>query len=116
MTIKSRIGDKTVDEDPQVLLNLVWFDVEFLFVFGCHFLDDLFHDLFGDVVNMGATFGRTYRVHKRNLLEGSITQTADDLPPITFFLSDLRQLLVLFILQVKINVLFEVSDRYFLVV
>ena len=97
LTVKCRIGNQTVHENPQVLLDLMRFYIELLLIFCCDFLDDLFDNLICDVLNMSASFGCADRIYKWDLLKSTITQTANHFPPIALFLSNLWQSFVLFI-------------------
>lgn len=110
LRIEGRVDDQTVDEQRQILFDLVRLDGEFLLVFGSHLLDHFSNNLVANVVHVGASFRCTNRVYKRNLLESSVTQTADHLPTIAWRLSYFRALLCLLRLQVQVYILREILD------
>ena len=57
---------------------------------------------------MSTTLGRADWVDEGDLLEGTITETADDLPTLILNLNDLGQVFILLIAQVKICIVLKV--------
>jgi len=85
----------------------MWLNVN-AFVLLFEYLHDLFNDLISNVVNMGASFNGTDRVHERDLLELTVTQGAHNLPSIICLLDNLRKLFVFLCLKVEVDVGIEV--------
>ena len=107
LRVEGGIHDQTIDEQPQIGLDLVRLNLDLLV-----FLLDLDHEplnnLVGDVFDVSATLGRADRVDKGNLLERSIAQTANDLPSVGLNFNDLGQLLVLLVRKVVIGILLKI--------
>ena len=74
------------------------------------FFHDFVCDLIGDVLHVGSTFAGADAVDKADLLELAITKTTDNFPPVWFFFNNLRKIFVLFGIQVKVAVFFEILN------
>jgi hypothetical protein len=70
----------------------------------------LTHNLIGDEVDMGPSFGRTDAIHEGHLLELSIAETGHDLPPIIFLLNNFWKVSILLIFKIQIAVVDKVLN------
>ena len=104
LAIECWIDYQTVYEEPKVGLDLMRLNLQ-LFVLLLHCCKDLGDNLIRDVLNMRSTFASADRIHERDLLEGAIAQTTNDLPSVIFGFYNFRQLLVLLVAQVKICII-----------
>ena len=85
------------------------FDNQFL-VFLLNGCLQLAHNLVCYVVHMSTSLGCADAVDEGDLLELAVTETGNNLPPVSFFLNDFGEVHVLLIVQVKVTVVHEVLN------
>lgn len=84
LTVKSWVNNQTVYKKGEVLLDLVRFDVELLFVFSTQLFLNFSYYLIDDVLDVCAALWCADWIDKGNLLEWTITQTTDNLPSVAW--------------------------------
>ena len=107
LTVEGWVDYQAVYEEPKICLYLMRLDDEFL-VFLLKNSSNFGNDLVNNVVNMCPSFCGANRVYEGNLLKSAVTQTANNLPSISFSLNNFWKFFVFSILEVVISVLWEV--------
>ena len=81
--IEAGIYNETIDEDPYMVSDLMWFDVNSSFVFLLDLLSYLVLNQFGDMVHMSTSFRGCNAVDKRHLLKSIVGEGYCHLPSFT---------------------------------